>query len=132
MHRTPPTRLTDEDVAAILDGTVPAGRSGRGLAEAAQALAPRVAPREQYRDQLKDALLREFRRQHTTAPEIPLGIDKASEHTPLSGHQPVSLVFDGVQVDIADIDSLDPRGSVNDAMAVMRIAAAHAATDRRS
>lgn len=120
MHRKSP-RLTDDEVASILDGSVTPGRHGRGLVDMAQALAPSVTPRAAYRDQLKAAMMREHRRLHTEAADG-MGIDAASEHAPIVGHQPVSLVFDGVQVDMADLDKIDPRESVKDALLLLEIA----------
>jgi len=117
-----PQRLSDEAVAAILDGSMPGGRAGRGLHDVAQALAPRITPRETYREQLKHAALREHARKFATTPAAdPSGLDRAVEMTPTS-HQPVSMVFEGVQVDMADIDKIDPRTSVDDALLLLEIA----------
>ena len=115
------TRLTDDEIASILDGSVTPGRHGLGFVELARALEPNVTPRAAYRDQLKAAMMREHRRLHTEATDG-LGIDAASEHAPIVGHQPVSLVFDGVQVDMADLDKIDPSTSVEDALLLLEIA----------
>lgn len=131
MHRNRRARLSDEDVAAILDGSALPGRAGRGLLEAAEAIGPRIAPREGYRDHLKDVILREHDRLSTLPSgggSGSLGVDKSVEHAPPMGHKPVALIVDGVRVDMADIDPIDARTSVEAARLIVQLAGY--ATDR--
>jgi hypothetical protein len=124
-------RLDDETVAGILDGSISPGRSGRGLREVAEALTPRIAPREAHRAQLKHAMLREFRRQNAAALVDTLDVDASVETRPLTGHAPVAFVSEGVRIDVADLDPVDARESLDDLALVISLAG-EAATHKRT
>ena len=101
MRRHSRTRISDDEVAGILDGSAPATtRYAVRLRAASRALAPNpeIAPRENYRAALKDQILREFDRVNTRpVGEARVQVDRSLEHRPMpkKAWPPNFLLFAG-------------------------------------
>ena len=110
-------RLSPNETAEILETLEDnSSRTGRDLRQTAIALRPHAstAQTESHRAKVKGVMLREFTRPttevkgHTPAP--------ASPALPLT-----SMVTDGIRVDMADLDGVDPATAAADAAAYLRI-----------
>ena len=119
------TRLTDDEAAEVLaDLSAPTTRTGHRLRATAAALAPSPATSqsEAHRKRVHETMMREFTRGSVAVAAPTEEGREAHQHKEQPVHTPVAMVVDGVRIDMASVDRIDPARALESAEKLLNIA----------